>query len=171
MTTTYPRDLIGYGRNTPDPKWPGGANVAVQFVVNYEEGGESSILDGDPSSERCCRKSSARSPGRPAQSQHGIDLRIRFARRLLAAVADVHRARVPVTCYGVTQAMARNPEAVAAMKEADWEIASHGYRWLEYKDFSEEEERRHILEAMRCILKSPASGRSACIRASLPTIR
>ena len=150
MTTTYPRDLIGYGRNTPDPKWPGGANVAVQFVVNYEEGGESSILDGDKSSESLLSEIVG---AQPWVGQRNLNMESIYEYGSRAGFWRLWRMftsrRVPVTCYGVTQAMARNPEAVAAMKEADWELASHGLRWLEYKDFSEEEERRHIHEAIR----------------------
>ncbi|MCX5520298.1 allantoinase PuuE [Kaistia defluvii] len=150
MTTSYPRDLIGYGRNTPDPRWPGGANVAVQFVVNYEEGGESSILDGDKASESLLSEIVG---AQPWVGQRNLNMESIYEYGSRAGFWRLWRMftsrQVPVTCYGVTQAMARNPEAVAAMKEADWELASHGLRWLEYKDFSEEEERRHILEAIR----------------------
>ncbi|MGV8938035.1 MAG: allantoinase PuuE [Allorhizobium sp.] len=146
----YPRDLIGYGRETPDPKWPGGARIAVQFVVNYEEGGESSVLDGDPASENLLSEIVGAQPW-PGQRNLNMESiyeygsRAGFWRlwRLLSA------RKVPVTVYGVTQAMARNPGAVSAMQEAGWEVASHGYRWLEYKDFSKEKEREHILEAVR----------------------
>ncbi|WP_336799972.1 allantoinase PuuE [Kaistia sp. MMO-174] len=150
MTTSYPRDLIGYGRNTPDPKWPGGANVAVQFVVNYEEGGESNILDGDKASESLLSEIVG---AQPWVGQRNLNMESIYEYGSRAGFWRLWRMftsrQVPVTCYGVTQAMARNPEAVAAMKEADWELASHGLRWLEYKDFSEEEERRHIHEAIR----------------------
>ncbi|MCA0257090.1 MAG: allantoinase PuuE [Proteobacteria bacterium] len=150
VSEAYPRDLVGYGRHAPDPKWPGGANIAVQFVINYEEGGESSILDGDPASECLLSEivGAAPWPGQRNMNMESIyeyGSRSGFWRlwRLFTGL------KVPVTVYGVTLAMARNPEAVAAMKEAGWEIASHGYRWLEYKDFSEEEERKHIREAVR----------------------
>jgi putative urate catabolism protein len=145
-----PRDLIGYGRNTPDPKWPGGANVAVQFVINYEEGGESSILDGDPASENLLSEivGAAAWPG-----QRNLNMESIYEYGSRAGFWRLHRMftelKVPVTVYGVTLAMARNPEAVAAMIEAGWEIASHGYRWLEYKDFPEDTERAHIREAVR----------------------
>src|SRR5215813_10610956 len=108
----YPRDLTGYGRDPPDPRWPGGARIAVQFVVNYEEGGERNILHGDATSE--------------------------------AFLSDV-----PVTVFGVASALARSPEAVAAMREARWEIASHGLKWIDYKDVPEKEERAHLAEAIR----------------------
>jgi putative urate catabolism protein len=148
--TTYPRDLIGYGRTIPDPKWPGGAHVAVQFVLNYEEGGESCILDGDPASENLLSEIVGAAPW-PGQRNLNMESIYEYGSR--AGFWRLHRLftalDVPVTVYGVTLAMARNPEAVAAMNEAGWEIASHGYRWLEYKDFPEELERRHILDAVR----------------------
>ncbi|MDQ0454405.1 allantoinase PuuE [Rhizobium paknamense] len=147
---TYPRDLVGYGRSAPDPKWPGEARVAVQFVINYEEGGESCILDGDPASE--CLLSEIVG-AQPWQGQRNLNMESIYEYGSRAGFWRLHRMftglNVPVTVYGVTLAMARNPEAVAAMNEAGWEIASHGYRWLEYKDFPEEIERQHILEAVR----------------------
>jgi putative urate catabolism protein len=146
----YPRDLIGYGRHTPDPKWPGAANVAVQFVINYEEGGESCILDGDAGSENLLSEivGGASWPG-----QRNLNMESIYEYGSRAGFWRLHRMftglGIPVTVYGVTLAMARNPEAVAAMNEAGWEIASHGYRWLEYKDFPEDVERQHILDAVK----------------------
>ncbi len=150
MTSPTPRDLIGYGRTTPDPKWPGGANIAVQFVVNYEEGGESSILDGDKASESLLSEIVGAQPW-PGQRNLNMESIYEYGSRAgFWRLWRLFSSRgIPVTCYGVTLAMARNPEAVAAMKEADWELASHGLRWLEYKDFPEAEERRHILDAIR----------------------
>ena len=146
----YPRNLVGYGRHTPDPKWPGGAHVAVQFVINYEEGGESSILDGDPASESLLSEIVGAQPW-PGQRNLNMESIYEYGSR--AGFWRLWRMftelEVQTTVYGVTLAMARNPEAVAAMKEAGWEIASHGYRWLEYKDFPEEKEREHIREAVR----------------------
>ncbi|CDZ30802.1 allantoinase PuuE [Neorhizobium galegae] len=145
----YPRELVGYGRSTPDPKWPGGAHVAVQFVINYEEGGESSIMDGDPASENLLSEIVGAAPW-PGQRNLNMESIYEYGSRagfwrLFRMFTDL---KVQTTVYGVTLAMARNPEAVAAMKEAGWEIASHGYRWLEYKDFPEAKEREHILEAV-----------------------
>jgi len=146
----YPRDLTGYGRTTPDPKWPGGAKLAVQFVVNYEEGAESTILDGDPASEKLLSEIVG-ADAWPGQRNLNMESLYEYGSR--AGFWRLWRLfterDMPVTVYGVTVAMARNPEAVAAMKEAGWEIASHGLRWLEYKDFDEETERAHILEAVR----------------------
>lgn len=149
-TTPYPRDLIGYGRTPPDPQWPSGAHCAVQFVVNYEEGGESCILDGDPASESLLSEIVGAQPW-PGQRNMNMESLYEYGSRSgfwrlwrLFTERDL-----PVTVYGVALAMQRNPEAVAAMKEAGWEIASHGLRWLEYKDFSEEEERCHIADCVR----------------------
>ena len=146
----YPRNLIGYGRNPPDPKWPGGAKLAVQFVVNYEEGGESSILDNDPASESLLSEIVGAQPW-PGQRNLNMESIYEYGSRagFWRLWRMFTRRNLPVTVFGVTLAMARNPEAVAAMKEADWEIASHGLRWLEYKDCPEEVERQHILEAVR----------------------
>ena len=147
---SYPRDLIGYGRNPPDPKWPGGARLAVQFVLNYEEGGENNILHGDPASEAFLSEIIGAQPwpGRRHMNMESIyeyGSRAGFWRiwRLFT------RKNIPLTVYGVATALARNAEVVGAMKEANWEIASHGLKWIEYKDFSPDEERRHLNEAIR----------------------
>ncbi len=146
----YPRNLVGYGRNTPDPHWPGEANIAVQFVVNYEEGGECSILDGDAASE-CLLSEIVGAQPRRASVTLTWNPSTSMARDPASGAcgAPSPARNMPVTVYGVTLAMARNPEAVAAMKEADWEIASHGLRWWEYKDVPEEIEREHIRDAVR----------------------
>lgn len=150
VASIYPRDLVGYGRQSPDPAWPGGAHIAVQFVINYEEGGESCILDGDAASESLLSEIVG---AQPWKGQRNLNMESIYEYGSRSGFWRLHRLftglGVTATVYGVTLAMARNPEAVAAMKEAGWEIASHGYRWLEYKDFPEEEERRHILEAVR----------------------
>jgi len=147
---TYPRDMVGYGRNPPDPQWPGGTRIAVQFVVNYEEGGESNILHGDPASEALLSEIVGAQPW-PGQRHMNMESIYEYGSRVgFWRLWRMFTERgIPVTVFGVATAMARNPEAVAAMLEADWEIASHGLKWLEYKDFPEEEERRHIAEAIR----------------------
>jgi putative urate catabolism protein len=146
----HQRNHIGYGRRTPDPQWPGGAQIAVQFVLNYEEGGESNILDGDPASESLLSEIVGAAPW---SGQRNLNMESLYEYGSRAGFWRLHRLltglHVPVTVYGVTLAMARNPDAVAAMNEAGWEIASHGYRWLEYRDVPIEEERRHISEAVR----------------------
>ena len=150
MAEKYPRDMVGYGRHPPDPKWPDGARVAVQFVVNYEEGGENNILHGDAASEAFLSEivGAQAWPGMRHANMESIyeyGSRAGFWRlwRMFTERA------VPVTVYGVATAMARNPDAVAAMKEDDWEIASHGLKWVEMKDKPEAEERRDIAEAVR----------------------
>jgi len=147
---TYPRDLVGYGRTPPQPRWPGDARIAVQFVLNYEEGGESCILDGDPGSE-CLLSEIVGAQPWPGQRNLNMESIYEYgARSGFWRLWRMFTSRgVTLTVYGVTLAMARNPEAVAAMKEAGWEIASHGLRWLEYRDFPEEVERQHIREVVR----------------------
>jgi putative urate catabolism protein len=150
MTEPYPRDMIGYGRNPPDPKWPGGALVAIQFVVNYEEGGENNILHGDEASEAFLSEIVGAQPW-PGMRHMNMESFYEYGSR--AGFWRIWRMfaerGVPVTVYGVATALARNPEAVAAMKEVDWEIASHGLKWIDYKDHSDEKERRHLVEAIR----------------------
>ncbi|MGY2047304.1 allantoinase PuuE [Methylobacterium sp. JK268] len=148
--TSYPRDLIGYGRTPPHADWPNGARLAVQFVINYEEGGENCLLHGDRASEAFLSEIVGAAPwlGQRHMNMESIyeyGSRVGFWRlwRLFT------ERRMPVTVYGVATAMARNPEAVAAMKEAGWEIASHGLKWIDYKDFAAEEERAHLGEAIR----------------------
>ncbi len=147
--SNYPRDMRGYGRETPDPKWPGGAKIAVQFVINYEEGGENNILHGDAASEAFLSEvvGAAAWPGQRHMNMESIyefGSRAGFWRLWRAFTAR----NMPVTVYGVATALKRNPDAVAAMLEADWEIASHGLKWIEYKDFTREAEREHFREAI-----------------------
>ena len=147
---SYPRDMVGYGRTPPDPKWPDGARVAVQFVINYEEGGENCILHGDAASEAFLSEIVGAEPWVGArhmnmESIYEYGTRAGFWRlwRLFTKRA------MPVTVYGVAMALERNPDAVAAMSEAGWEIASHGLRWIEYRDMPKDEERRHLRDAIR----------------------
>ncbi|PZU61060.1 MAG: allantoinase PuuE [Sphingobium sp.] len=142
------RDLSGYGATPPDPCWPGGAKVAVQFVVNYEEGAENSVLNGDKGSEAFLSEmvGAASHPARAMamESLYEYGSRAGFWR--------LHRAfaerDLPVTVFGVAKAMEMNPPAVDAMLEAGWEIASHGLRWIDYQYVPEEVERAHIAEAI-----------------------
>lgn len=149
MTENYPRDLVGYGRTPIHPQWPNNARVAVQFVINYEEGGETSILHGDQASEAFLSEIVGAAPlmglrHMNMESCYEYGSRAGFW-RLYRMFTD--RA-LPVTVYGIAMALERNPEAVAAMKAADWEIASHGYRWIDYKYFGEAEERAHLQQAI-----------------------
>ncbi|MDP4022070.1 allantoinase PuuE [Methylobacterium sp. NEAU 140] len=141
----YPRDMVGYGRTRPDPRWPGGKRVAVQFVVNYEEGAENCTLHGDAASEAFLSEIVGALPwlGKRHANMESIyeyGARTGFWRLWRAFT----RRGMPVTVFGVANAMRRNPEAVAAMVEADWEIASHGLRWIDYRDHSLEDERADI---------------------------
>jgi OHCU decarboxylase len=144
----YPRDLTGYGPTPPDPQWPGGAKIAVQIVMNYEEGGENNILHGDAASEAFLSEITGAAPW-PGQRHWNMESIYEYGAR--AGFWRLHRmlGHLPITVYGVTSALARAPEQVAAMKDAGWEIASHGLKWIEHKDMPEEEERALMLEAIR----------------------
>lgn len=146
----YPRDLIGYGRETPDPQWPGDAYVALQVVINYEEGGESNILHGDPASEAFLSDIPSASPW-PAQRHMNMESLYEYGSRtgFWRLWRMFSERDFPVTVYGVATALARNPAAVAAMKDSGWEIASHGLKWIDYKDFTRDAERNHMNEAIR----------------------
>lgn len=145
----YPRDLTGYRDNPPDPKWPGGARLAVQFVVNYEEGGENCILHGDAASEAFLSEIIGAEPW-PAQRHMNMESVYEYGSR--AGFWRLHRLfshyKIPVTAFGVGMAMDRNPAVVDAMLNADWEIASHGYRWIDYRQIEPEMERTHIQQAL-----------------------
>ncbi len=146
----YPRDLVGYGETPPDPKWPGNSRIAVQFVINYEEGGENCVLHGDEASEVFLSEII----GAPAhKGMRHISMESIYEYGSRAGFWRLHRLftqrKIPVTVYGVAMAMARNPDAVKAMLDADWEIASHGYRWIDYQFMDVDEERRHMQEAIR----------------------
>jgi len=149
MAGTYPRDLKGYGRSGPDPRWPGDARIAVQFVVNYEEGGENCILHGDGASEAFLSEigEAAAWPGMrhmTMESVYEYGARAGFWRlwRLFTGRG------VPVTVFGVATALERSPDQVAAMLEAGWEIASHGLKWIDYRDVPRDAERAHLMEAI-----------------------
>ncbi|MBF9044053.1 allantoinase PuuE [Rhodobacterales bacterium HKCCE4037] len=144
----YPRDMAGYGATPPNPNWPGGAKIAVQFVLNYEEGGENNILHGDAASEGFLSEITGAAPW-PGQRHFNMESIYEYGAR--AGFWRVHRILkdIPITVFGVATALARAPEQVAAMKDAGWEIASHGLKWIEHKDMAEDEEREQIREAFR----------------------
>ncbi len=146
----YPRDMIGYGRTPPHPHWPNEARIAVQFVINYEEGGENCILHGDAASEAFLSEIVGAQPW-PGQRHMNMESIYEFGAR--AGFWRLWRMfttrKLPVTVFAIASAMARNPDVVAAMKEAQWEIASHGLKWIDYRDFTEEAERAHVEEAIR----------------------
>ena len=144
----YPRDMTGYGPNPPKANWPGGAKIAVQIVLNYEEGGENNILHGDAASEAFLSEITGAQPW-PGQRHWNMESLYEYGSR--AGFWRLHRmmGHLPITIYGVATALARAPEQLAAMKDAGWEIASHGLKWIEYKDYSEEDERLDLKEAIR----------------------
>ena len=143
-----PRDLVGYGPTPPAARWPGGARIAVQFVVNFEAGSENSVLNGDPRSEAFLSDmvGAASHPDRAMamESLYEYGPRAGFWRlyRLFA------ERGLPITVFGVAKALETNPQAVEAMLKADWEIASHGYRWLDYQTVPEAVEREHVAMAV-----------------------
>ena len=144
----YPRDMTGYGANPPKANWPGGAKIAVQIVMNYEEGGENNILHGDAASEAFLSEITGAQPW-PGMRHWNMESLYEYGSR--AGFWRLHRMMkdIPITVYAVTSALARAPEQVAAMKDAGWEIASHGLKWVEHKDMPEAEERAQIVEAIR----------------------
>ncbi len=146
----YPRDMHGYGAKVPQAHWPNGACIAVQFVVNYEEGGENCILHGDAASEAFLSEIVG-AQAWPGQRHWNMESIYEYGAR--AGFWRLHALLtskdVPVTVYGVATALQRSPAQVRAMLDADWEIASHGLKWIDYKDFSPEAEQEHMLQAIR----------------------
>ncbi len=146
---TYPRDLKGYGSNPPDPKWPGNKTLAVQFVINYEEGGENSVLHGDRQSEAFL----VEEPAVAFQNIRNLNVESQYEYGSRVGWWRLHRMfterQLPVTVFGIAASLQKNPEAVASMKAANYEIASHGLRWIQYAEMPEEQERTQIAEAIR----------------------
>lgn len=145
--TRYPRDMTGYGADVPNAKWPNNAKIAVQIVVNYEEGGENNILHGDAASEAFLSEIVGAAAW-PGQRHWNMESIYEYGSR--AGFWRLHRMLkdYPVTVYGIATALARAPEQVSAMKSAGWDIASHGLKWIEYKDYSEADERSHMEQAI-----------------------
>lgn len=146
---SYPRDMIGYGQQSPKVTWPNKAKVAVQFVINYEEGAENCILHGDNASETFLSEIIGAVPFENARHMN-MESFYEYGSR--AGFWRLHRLftqrNLPVTVFGVAMAMQRNPEAVNAMLSANWEIASHGYRWIDYQKVPIETEREHLQKAI-----------------------
>ena len=152
MAKNYPRDLRGYGANPPDPHWPGSARLALQIVLNYEEGGENCVLHGDPASEAFLSeivgaqaRESVRHMSMESLYEYGSRVGVWRLKRLFA------RYRIPVTVFAVGMAVERYPEPVQALFAAGHEICSHGYRWIDYQHVSETTEREHMRKAIRVI--------------------
>ena len=153
MNPDYPRDMIGYGAMPPDPQWPGGARLALQIVLNYEEGAERSILHGDPASETFLSEITAAEayPARHLSMESLYEYGSRVGVWRLLRVFQ--QRKLPITVFGVAMALERNPEATAAMVEAGHEIASHGWRWISYQSVDAATEREHIALAVQAIEK------------------
>ncbi|MBI1778379.1 MAG: allantoinase PuuE [Proteobacteria bacterium] len=152
MSETYPRDLIGYGGNPPDPRWPNGARIAVSVVINYEEGGEYSILHGDPHSETVL--TDMRDPPLLMGARNlNVESIFEYGSRVgFWSILSVLKERsIPATIYAVGMALERNPTAARAMRDAGCEIASHGYRWIDYQNMRMEEERTQLRQAVAAI--------------------
>ncbi|PWT74765.1 MAG: allantoinase PuuE [Proteobacteria bacterium] len=155
---SYPRDLVGYGRNPPPARWPGDARVAVQFVLNYEEGGENSVLHGDPASEIFLSEIIG---ARPFVGARHMSMESLYEYGSRAGVWRLLRLfgerKLPLTVFAVGMALERNPEAAAAMTEASHEIASHGWRWINYHGIDEAVEREHVRLAVDAIRRVTGS--------------
>lgn len=145
------RDFVGYGATPPDPQWPDGAKIAVQFVLNYEEGAEHNVLDGDPHSETFL---SEMTPAQAFPNRHmSMESLYEYGSRagLWRVLRAFERRDLPLTIFAVARAMQRNPEAVAAFRELGHEIASHGLRWQSYQLTDRDTEREHMAEAVRIL--------------------
>jgi putative urate catabolism protein len=152
MTQAYPRDLRGYGANPPDPRWPGGARLALQIVLNYEEGGENCVLHGDSASEAFLSEivgATAREGVRHMSMESIYEYGSRVGVWRLKKLFD--RYKVPITVFAVGMAVERYPEPVRALHAAGHEICSHGYRWIDYQYVDETTEREHMHKAIAAI--------------------
>ncbi|MCA3351769.1 MAG: allantoinase PuuE [Roseomonas sp.] len=150
--TDYPRDFLGYGANPPDPKWPNGAKLALSFVLNYEEGGENTVLNGDAGSELYLHEVPGGSPilgerNRTVESQFDYGARAGVWRILRAFAAR----KLPLTVYGVGRALELNPTVARAFADAGHEVASHAWRWIDYHNMDEATERAEIARCVEVI--------------------
>jgi len=151
MNKQYPRDLIGYGKNPPQAAWPGGARVALQFVLNYEEGGENCVLHGDSGSEQFLSEI----VGADTYSARHMSMESIYEYGSRAGVwrilREFERRGLPLTVFGIGMALERNPEVARAFVEQGHEIACHGYRWIHYQSVAENVEREHMLHCIEII--------------------
>ena len=140
----YPRDLVGYGRDVPHADWPGGARIAVQFVLNYEEGGENSVLHGDAASEQFLSEiiGAAAYPARHLSMESIYEYGSRAG--VWRLLREFERRKLPLTVFGVSMALERNPDVTAAFVDLGHEIACHGWRWIHYQNVDEATEREHM---------------------------
>ncbi|MEP6790817.1 MAG: allantoinase PuuE [Ramlibacter sp.] len=151
QNASYPRDLVGYGRNPPHAQWPGNARVAVQFVLNYEEGGENSVLHGDAGSEQFL--SEMFNPPAFAKRHMSMESIYEYGSRagVWRILREFEKRSLPLTVFGVAMALQRHPEATAAFRALGHEIACHGWRWISYQDMDEATEREHMRVAIDII--------------------
>ena len=150
---SYPRDLVGYGRTPPHPRWPGDARVALQFVLNYEEGGENSVLHGDAGSEQFL--SEMASPPSYADRHLSMESIYEYGSRAGAwrILREFERRGLPLTIFGVGMALERHPELARAFVDLGHEIACHGWRWISYQQVDEATERAHMRLAVDAITR------------------
>lgn len=141
--------MVGYGQQPPSPDWPDNAAIAVQFVVNYEEGGENCVLHGDAASEAFLSEIVGAAPW-PGQRHMNMESIYEYGSR--SGFWRLHRLfterQLPVTVFGVATALQRVPDIVDAMKSSEWEIATHGLKWIDYRDFTQDEEAQHLKQAI-----------------------
>ncbi|MBF5056127.1 hypothetical protein Y5W_01421 [Alcanivorax sp. 521-1] len=151
----YPRDLIGYGPHPPDPRWPGGARLAVQFVLNYEEGGENCVLHGDAASESFLSEMVG-AEARPGVRHMSMESLYEYGSRvgLWRLMRLFRRYRMPLTVFAVGMAAERHPDAIRALVDEGHEICSHGYRWIDYQYVPEAEEAEHIGRAVEALTRA-----------------
>jgi putative urate catabolism protein len=149
--TEHPRDFLGYGANPPDPKWPGGARLALSFVLNYEEGSENTVLNGDAGSEQYLHEV----PGGASRPERDLSTETQFEYGARAGVWRILRLfkerGLPLTIYGVGRALELNPTVARAFTDAGHEVASHGWRWIDYSKVPEAVERAEIARCVETI--------------------
>src|SRR5258708_2717026 len=155
MQKDLARDFVGYGRNPPDPKWPNGARIAVNVVLNFEEGAEINVLDGDPYSEGTLTDAGGADQGMTARDFASETMFEYGGRAGFWRIYNMfRRRRLPLTVYGCALSLERNPEAAAAIREAGWDVVSHGWRFTKHYELSEEAEREEIRKAVASLTKT-----------------
>ena len=160
-THSYPRDLIGYGRNVPHAQWPGGARIALQFVLNYEEGAENSVLHGDAGSEQFL--SEMFNPASFAARHLSMESIYEYGSRagVWRVLREFETRKLPLTVFGVSMALQRHPELTEAFKSLGHEIACHGWRWISYQNLDEATEREHMRIGMQIISELTGESRNS----------
>ena len=151
-TNNFPRDIVGYGPNPPHAAWPGGARIAINFVVNYEEGSENSVPDGDGRVEKGLAEVSG---GRMAEGIRDLGMESLYEYGSRAGIWRLFRLfeerKLPLTVFGCALALERNPAVAEAIVEAGYDVCGHGWRWVEHYLLNEDEERQHIAQAVETI--------------------